>query len=351
MGIETSKHANAFLPNTMDFGELENMLQAPSVTPICLPVEFLKGITRDFSVDQELGRGGFGVVYKGILQNGKMIAVKKLFEIRVEDDQFQNEVTYLIGVKHQNVVQLVGYCAESRWEATKVGGRYVMAEIRKRLLCFEYLKNNSLDKHLSAESCGLEWHIRYDIIKGVCSGLHYLHTECRIVHLDLKPQNILLDDNMVPKLADFGMSRLFGQQESRVITESRGGTLGYMAPEYITNGVISTKSDIYSLGIIIVELMTGSREYPHSSEAPFEHFIENMVGNWRHILEKTMGHKTQEICSQQVNRCIALGLKCLNPDPNERPSAWDMLQTLNELESTNGCFDKNDGPAVVTYRE
>nr|XP_045084978.1 receptor-like serine/threonine-protein kinase SD1-6 isoform X3 [Aegilops tauschii subsp. strangulata] len=320
MGIETSKHANAFLPNTMDFGELENMLQAPSVTPICLPVEFLKGITRDFSVDQELGRGGFGVVYKGILQNGKMIAVKKLFEIRVEDDQFQNEVTYLIGVKHQNVVQLVGYCAESRWEATKV-----------------------------AESCGLEWHIRYDIIKGVCSGLHYLHTECRIVHLDLKPQNILLDDNMVPKLADFGMSRLFGQQESRVITESRGGTLGYMAPEYITNGVISTKSDIYSLGIIIVELMTGSREYPHSSEAPFEHFIENMVGNWRHILEKTMGHKTQEICSQQVNRCIALGLKCLNPDPNERPSAWDMLQTLNELESTNGCFDKNDGPAVVTY--
>uniref|UniRef100_A0A453L9M7 Protein kinase domain-containing protein n=1 Tax=Aegilops tauschii subsp. strangulata TaxID=200361 RepID=A0A453L9M7_AEGTS len=124
---------------------------------------------------------------------------------------------------------------------------------------------------------------------------------------------------------------------------------GYMAPEYITNGVISTKSDIYSLGIIIVELMTGSREYPHSSEAPFEHFIENMVGNWRHILEKTMGHKTQEICSQQVNRCIALGLKCLNPDPNERPSAWDMLQTLNELESTNGCFDKNDGPAVVTY--
>ncbi|XP_044389606.1 uncharacterized protein [Triticum aestivum] len=352
MGIETSKHANAFLPNTMDFGELENMLQEPSATPVCLPVEFLKGITRDFSVEQELGRGGFGVVYKvgqGILQNGKMIAVKKLFDIQVEDDQFQNEVTYLIGVKHQNVVQLVGYCAESRWEAAQVGGRYVMAEIRSRLLCFEYLNNNSLAKHISAESCGLEWHIRCNIIKGVCSGLHCLHAECRIVHLDLKPQNILLDDNMVPKLADFGMSRLFGQQESRVITESRGGTLGYMAPEYITNGVISTKSDIFSLGIIIIELMTGSREYPHSSEALSEHFIENVVGNWRHILEKTMGHKTQEICSQQVNRCIALGLKCLNPDPDERPSAWDMLQTLNELESTNGCFDKNDGPAVVTY--
>ncbi|KAM3276609.1 hypothetical protein ACQJBY_044805 [Aegilops geniculata] len=225
MGIETSKHANTLLPNTMDFGQLENMLQQPNVTPICLPVEFLEAITCNFSNEKELGAGGYGVVYKGTLQNGKVIAVKKLFEIGIADDQFQNEVTYLIGVKHQNIVQLVGYCAESRWEAAQVDRRYVLAEIRKRLLCFEYLKNNSLDKHLSAESCGLEWHIRYDIIRGVCSGLHYLHTECRIIHLDLKPQNILLDDNMMPKLADFGMSRLFGQQQSRIITESRGGTL------------------------------------------------------------------------------------------------------------------------------
>jgi interleukin-1 receptor-associated kinase 1 len=86
---------------------------------------------------------------QGILQNGKIIAVKKLFEINLEDDQFHHEVTYLIGVKHQNIVQLVGYCAESRWEATQVSGKYVMAETRKRLLCFEYLQNNSLDKHLS----------------------------------------------------------------------------------------------------------------------------------------------------------------------------------------------------------
>ncbi|XP_044950147.1 protein PSK SIMULATOR 1-like [Hordeum vulgare subsp. vulgare] len=346
MGVETSKHANTFLPNDMDFGKLENMLQEPSVTPICLPVEFLKVITRDFSADQELGRGGFGVVYKGMLQNGKMIAVKKLFEMGVEDDQFQNEVTYLIGVKHQNIVQLVGYCAESRWEATRVGGRYVMAEIRKRLLCFEYLKNNSLDKHISAESCGLEWRIRYDIIKGVCSGLHYLHAECRIVHLDLKPQNILLDDSMVPKLADFGMSRLFGQQESRVITESRGGTLGYMAPEYINNGVISTKSDIFSLGTIIIELLTGSREYPQSSETPFEHFIENVIANWRHRLEKTLSHRALLACSEQINRCIVLGLNCFDLDPHKRPSARDILQTLNELESTDCCFDMNDVPAV-----
>lgn len=346
MGNEASSHANTFLPNTTDFGIFENMLQEPSVTPIFLPVEFLKAITHNFSKEQELGKSGYGVVYKGMLQNGKMIAVKKLFEMQLEDDQFQNEVTYLIGVKHQNIVQLVGYCAESRWEATQVGEEYVMAETRTRLLCFEYLKNNSLDKHLSVESCGLEWHIRYDIIRGVCSGLHYLHDECRIIHLDLKPQNILLDDHMMPKLADFGMSRLFGKQQSRIITKSRGGTFGYMAPEYITNGLITTKSDIFSLGIIIIELMTGHRKYPESSETPFEDFIENVIANWRHRLEKTLTHRALETCSEQVNRCIILGLNCLNPDPSKRPSAWDILQTLNELESTNCCFDMNDVPAV-----
>ncbi|XP_037431236.1 protein PSK SIMULATOR 1-like [Triticum dicoccoides] len=346
MGNEASAHANTFLPNTMDFGIFENMLQEPSVTPIFLPVEFLKAITHNFSKERELGKGGYGVVYKGMLQNGKMIAVKKLFEMQLEDDQFQNEVTYLIGVKHQNIVQLVGYCAESRWEATQVGEKYVMAETRTRLLCFEYLENNSLDKHLSAESCGLEWHIRYDIIRRVCSDLHYLHDECRIIHLDLKPQNILLDDHMMPKLADFGMSRLFGRQQSRIITRSRGGTFGYMAPEYITNGLITTKSDIFSLGIIIIELMTGHRKYPESSETPFEDFIENVIANWRHRLEKTLSYRALETCSEQVNRCIVLGLNCLNPDPSKRPSAWDILQTLNELESTKYCFDMNDVPAV-----
>uniref|UniRef100_A0A0A8ZGH5 Protein kinase domain-containing protein n=1 Tax=Arundo donax TaxID=35708 RepID=A0A0A8ZGH5_ARUDO len=104
--------------------------------------------------------------------------------MHLEDAQFQNEVTYLIGLKHKNIVQLVGYCAESRWEAAQLSGKYIMAEIRKRLLCFEYLNNKSLDKHLSAESCGLEWHRRYEIIKGICCGLHYLHMECRIMHLD-----------------------------------------------------------------------------------------------------------------------------------------------------------------------
>ncbi|EMS61544.1 Receptor-like serine/threonine-protein kinase SD1-6 [Triticum urartu] len=323
----------------MDFGIFENMLQEPSVTPIFLPVEFLKAITHNFSKERELGKGGYGVVYKevgqGMLQNGKMIAVKKLFEMQLEDDQFQNEVTYLIGVKHQKIVQLVGYCAESRWEAKQVGEKYVMAETRTRLLCFEYLENNSLDKHLSAESCGLEWHIRYDIIRRVCSGLHYLHDECRIIHLDLKPQNILLDDHMMPKLADFGMSRLFGRQQSRIITRSRGGTFGYMAPEYITNGLITTKSDIFSLGIIIIELMTGHRKYPESSETPFEDFIENVIANWRHRLEKTLSYTALETCSEQESEIDAFA-GCGDVNSNNLTAKLNrMISRSSSPSSTN----------------
>ncbi|KAM0836300.1 hypothetical protein ACQ4PT_062435 [Festuca glaucescens] len=257
--IEASKHASSFLPN---FGMLENMLQDPSAIPMYLPMEFLKAITSDFSEALELGRGGYGVVYK------------------------------------------------------------------------------------VHESRGLEWHMRYEIIKGVCRGLHHLHAECHIVHLDLKPENILLDDNMKPKIADFGMSRLFGEQQSRIITGSRGGTFGYMAPEYLTNGLISTKSDIFSLGVMIIELMTGHRDYPQSSGTPSDHFIEKVLGNWRHRLEKTSRYSLLEIYCQQVKNCIMAGVNGVDPDPKRRPSAWDIIQTLNETEGQDSCFGKNEGTAM-----
>ena len=166
-----------------DFSVLESMLLDQSATPICLPMDFLTAITSDFSKERELGRGGFGIVYKvclhmhlsqfvflpsvlyaiiiyiykgmiqGVLPNGKTIAVKKLSEItNLDVDQFQKEVTNLFELKHKNIVQLVGYCAESRWEATETSGKYVMAEVRKRLICFEYVNNKSLDKHLPGKT-------------------------------------------------------------------------------------------------------------------------------------------------------------------------------------------------------
>lgn len=178
--------------------------------------------------------------------------------------------------------------------------------------------------------------MRYKIIRGISYGLQYIHEECHIIHLDLKPENILMDDDMGPKIADFGMSRLFGHEQSRIITGSREGTLGYMAPEYLANGLISTKSDIFSLGVIIIEVITGHRNYPRiCTRESFQHFIEDVVKNWRDWLERTVGCTSMKTCCQQIYTCMEIGLACVDPDPKKRPSAWDVIQKLNETECKN----------------
>uniref|UniRef100_A0A453T9V9 Protein kinase domain-containing protein n=1 Tax=Aegilops tauschii subsp. strangulata TaxID=200361 RepID=A0A453T9V9_AEGTS len=186
--------------------------------------------------------------------------------------------------RHQNIVQFIGYCAESTFELMKQpNGNFIWAEIPKRLLCFEYVCNKSLDKYISDESSGLEWNIRYKLIKGICSGLQFLHDKCRIVHLDLKPENILMDSMMMPKITDFGLSRIFGEQQTRIVTAKPAGTRGYMAPEYLLQGVVSSKADIFSLGVIVIEIITGRRDYPlfqqdspHSTATSCQHFVEKM---------------------------------------------------------------------------
>ncbi|CAN6303872.1 unnamed protein product, partial [Urochloa humidicola] len=138
-------------------------------------------------------------------------------------------------------------------------GKFVMADVRNRLLCFEFVPNGSLHDYITDASCGLEWRVRYHIIKGICEGLCYLH-ENHIVHLDIKPANILLDDNMVPKIADFGLSRCFDENQSKDITSKLVGSIGYLAPEFYDRQ-ITYDLDIYSLGIIVIELLTGRKGY------------------------------------------------------------------------------------------
>ncbi|XP_039805048.1 homeodomain-interacting protein kinase 2-like [Panicum virgatum] len=237
--------------------------------PCSIPLDYLRNITNNFSDDQLLGEGGFGKVYKGVLQSGKMIAVKKFnhqAQLVVEEKQFENEVYHLMNLKHPNIVRFVGYCYQTQHECVEHNGRQIFAETqRNRLLCLEYLPKGSLDRHLSDGSSGHDWKTRYKIIKGICCGLRYLHEECRcefsasIIHLDLKPANILLDDNMVPKIADFGLSRLFEDNKTHTIATFVAGTDGYMAPEYFMSRIVTTKADIYSLGVIIMEIITGSK--------------------------------------------------------------------------------------------
>ncbi|KAF7070544.1 hypothetical protein CFC21_076054 [Triticum aestivum] len=248
-----------------DLLALETALGEESRDPIAIPISVLKAITNNFSDAQEIGCGGFETVYKGTLGNGMVVAVKKLHEnVGVLSKNFNSEVDCLIEVKHKNIVQFLGYCSDTQKVLRSFQGKNVWAEERQKLLCFEYLSKGSLADYLTGPSCGLRWCTRYRIIRGICEGLHYLHHHHQpIIHLDLKPQNILLDDNMVAKIADFGLSRRLSARQSRILTKNIAGTPGYFAPEFINSGVITMKMDIYSLGVIIIEILMGFKQQPN----------------------------------------------------------------------------------------
>jgi hypothetical protein len=202
----------------------------------------LRAATKNFS--ERLGGGGFGSVYRGALNGGGDVAVKKLEGLRQGDKQFRTEVNTLGLIQHVNLVRLIGFCS-SRHD---------------KLLVYEYMPNGSLDSYLFKSSSCPSWHARFGIMLGVARGLAYLHEGCRecIIHCDIKPENILLDKDLCPKIADFGMAKLVGRDFSRVLTTMRG-TVGYLAPEWISGLPISAKADVYSFGMVVFELISGRR--------------------------------------------------------------------------------------------
>uniref|UniRef100_A0A453GF44 non-specific serine/threonine protein kinase n=1 Tax=Aegilops tauschii subsp. strangulata TaxID=200361 RepID=A0A453GF44_AEGTS len=243
--------------------DLECMLLDETKEPKALPLSLLENITNNFSPGHKIGSGGFAVVYKGVLDNGT-VAVKKLSNTYLYEDKFWQEIECLMKAKHKNIVRFLGYCSDTQEEFLKYEGKSIMAGIQERILCFEYVPKGDLLKYISDASSGLEWRDRYKIIKGICEGLNYLHTQ-NIVHLDLKPANILMDDKMVPKITDFGVSRCFKEDQTRTIVTIVAGTPGYLAPEF-TNGVITFKYDLYALGVIIMEILTGAKGYHEAGE-------------------------------------------------------------------------------------
>uniref|UniRef100_A0ACD5WD64 Uncharacterized protein n=1 Tax=Avena sativa TaxID=4498 RepID=A0ACD5WD64_AVESA len=240
----------------MEHHVLEHILDGTE-EPANLPLELLKNITNNFSKEREIGHGGFATVYKGVVQN-RNVAVKRIMSSHTVDERlFYREVNSLLTINHPNIVRFLGFCASTDQTAIKIEGSrdHIYAEIRERLLCFEYISNGNLQKHITDELRGLNWSTRYRLIKEICDALHYLHMEKYIYHMDLKPANILLDKDMVAKITDFGLSRL--DEKSQTMSVDRHGTIGYCAPEYLSCGKMSFKSDIYSLGMIIIELVTG----------------------------------------------------------------------------------------------
>ncbi|KAM3300488.1 hypothetical protein ACQJBY_041483 [Aegilops geniculata] len=310
---------------------MANKIQHTSATTREFTLELLKQITDNFSEEHVIGHGAYGVVYKGLLHDGEEIALKKLHYMPgLDDKQFMNEFNNLMRARHPNIIRLVGYCYGLGHERFKYNGEYIFARVQERVLCFEYLQGGSLEKHISDESCGLDWNTRFKIIKGVSKGINYLHNGCKdsIYHLDLKPENILLDKNLVPKIGDFGLSRLF-QTEKTYITSKFMGTMGYIPPEFINRRAITPKFDVFSFGVIIIRIVAGYEAYSKCEHMSPHEFVEHVHGNWRKRMQETMSSHI----SKQVMTCIEIAFRCVEFDREKRPTIADIVNELDKIDN------------------
>ncbi|XP_062231736.1 cysteine-rich receptor-like protein kinase 44 [Phragmites australis] len=285
----------------------------------------LRAATDNFSEENKLGEGGFGSVYKGTLQNGQDIAVKRLSATSQQGQvEMKNEVVLLAKLQHKNLVRLLGCCIEEH----------------ERLLVYEFLLNNSLDKILfdPARQQELSWGQRHKIIEGIGRGLLYLHEDSRltIIHRDLKASNILLDADMNPKISDFGLAKLFNMDASVCNTSRIAGTYGYMAPEYALHGIFSAKSDVFSYGVLVLEIVTGRRNtYTHASGSS----EDLLTFVWRHwssgsVQQLLEGCPADGRRPQEILRCVHMGLLCVQEDQHLRPGMASVVVMLNSRSIT-----------------
>ncbi|XP_057959732.1 G-type lectin S-receptor-like serine/threonine-protein kinase At4g27290 [Malania oleifera] len=276
----------------------------------------LAAATNNFSVDNKLGEGGFGPVYKGMLKVGQQIAVKRLSRnSRQGLPEFKNEVKYIARLQHRNLVKLLGCCIHKE----------------ERMLVYEYMPNKSLDYFLFDEgpSVLLNWPKRFHIINGIARGLLYLHQDSRlrIIHRDLKADNVLLDYELNPKISDFGIARCFGETESTASTNIVVGTYGYMSPEYASEGLYSVKSDVYSFGVLVLEIVSGKRNrgfrHPDHCHSLLGHaWTLYMEGRSLELIDVPVKDSYNTI---EVLRSVHISLLCVQHCPEDRPSMSSVI--------------------------
>ncbi|CAL9015268.1 unnamed protein product [Prunus brigantina] len=286
--------------------------------------ETIRSATDDFSDANKLGQGGFGAVYKGELANGRYIAVKRLSKNSAQGErEFKTEVTLVAQLQHRNLVRLLGFCL-------KAG---------ERILIYEYVPKKSLDHFIfdPTDHAHLDWETRYKIIGGIARGLLYLHEDSRlrIIHRDLKPSNILLDEDMNPKIADFGMARLFMMDQTQGDTETIVGTYGYMAPEYVHHGRFSLKSDVFSFGVLVLEILSGKKISSFRNGENEEDLLSYAWRNWRNdTVANIMDPKLTTGLGIEMMRCIHIGLLCVQENVASRPSMASVVSMLNSHSVT-----------------
>ncbi|XP_057451256.1 G-type lectin S-receptor-like serine/threonine-protein kinase At4g27290 [Lotus japonicus] len=330
-----------FLPSTCFAWRVwRKIAERSHMADIDLPLFDLATIviaTNGFSMNKKIGEGGFGPVYWGKLATGQEIAVKKLSSLSGQGiTEFINEVKLIAQLQHRNLVNLLGCCIHGN----------------ERMLIYEYMDNGSLHSFIfdDTKSKLLKWHQRFHIICGIARGLLYLHQDSRlrIIHRDLKASNVLLDQDLNPKISDFGTAKTFGGDQTEGNTKRIIGTYGYMAPEYATKGMFSMKSDVFSFGVLLLEIICGKRNraYYHTDDTL------NLAGEawtlWKmgKALELIDSNIVESYVESQVLRCMHVGLLCMQQNPNDRPimaSVILMLASEVELEDPKepGFFYSN----------
>ncbi|KAA3479557.1 cysteine-rich receptor-like protein kinase 2 [Gossypium australe] len=285
----------------------------------------LEKATDCFNEANKLGSGGYGEVFKGTLPDGREIAVKRLYvNGRNRSREIYNEMDVISKAQHKNLVRCLGGCFT----------------IIENFLVYEYLANKSLDGILfdPEKKKELDWGKRQKIIMGTAEGLEYLHKGCevRIIHRDIKASNILLDIKFRPKIADFGLARLCSRDSDRIslVNNTVAGTFGYMAPEYIAKGRLTEKVDVYSFGVLMLEIISGVKNTKIESDNYFETLVTDA---WRHFQSNTTTKIIDESLSledqiEEIKRQIQLGLLCTQAEPTLRPNMSKVLQILRHKD-------------------
>ncbi|XP_060670957.1 rust resistance kinase Lr10-like [Ziziphus jujuba] len=278
----------------------------------------VKKITNQFK--DKLGEGAHGTVVKGELSNDILVAVKILNNSKGNGEDFVNEVSTIGRIHHVNVVRLLGFCADGF----------------RRALVYEFLPNDTLQKYIASidqgKKCSLDWETMQDFTMGIAKGIEYLHQGCdqRILHFDIKPNNVLLDNNFTHKISDFGLAKLCSKDQSLVSMTTARGTLGYTAPEVFSMnfGHVSYKSDVYSFGMLLLEMVVGRKNVDETAENVDQVYYPEWIYNLLEEGEDLRIHIDDEGDAKVAKKLGIVGLWCIQWHPGDRPSMKTVVQML-----------------------